>query len=352
MSNTSLVNLIATFNSVQWHFSYIIIPICFILGNIGNCFNLIIFCQRSSRSNSCLLYFLSASVINMIIINFGLVLRIVRDIWNIDPSAKSLWFCRWRLYLTSTSFLIYRYSIVLACIDRMCASSRHAWMRSVSRPQVAYRLIAIIWILCFAYFTPSLVFPVILNGQCVTPPGTTYATYSTVVTLIQAFLIPSTMSVCGFITFTHLKSMQSRVVPTNTDAHGTRKKVSQYIIMLFVQVACDWLGNLMYPCFLIFRLIFPAPLTPLMSAIASFWINMSTTIPFINYSAAFYLHTLSSPSFRRKLLHFMGRVMWFQRLIHLNNESQITHTTGMTIMRGRTTNAVDHRRIQQYDETV
>ncbi|CAF1619187.1 unnamed protein product [Didymodactylos carnosus] len=327
-------------------------PICFILGNIGNCFNLIVFGQRSSRSNSCLLYFLSASVINIVIINFGLVLRIVRGLWNIDPSANSLWFCRWRLYLTSTSFLIYRYSIVLACIDRMCASSRHAWMRSVSRTQVAYRLIAIKWILCFAYFTPSLVFPVIRFGQCVIPPGTTYATYLPIVTLIQAFLIPSTMSICGLITFTHLKSMQSRVVPTNTDANDTRKKVSQYIIMLFVQVACDWLGNLSYPCYLIFSLIFPAPLTPLMTAIASFWINMSTTIPFINYSAAFYLHTLSSPAFRLKLLRFIGQIMWFQRLIRLNNEPQNTQTMGMITMRGRTANAVDHQRIQQYDETV
>ncbi len=209
MSNISI------FNGVLWSVHHIVLPICFILGNIGNCFNLLIFSQHSSRSNSCLLYFFSASIIDVLILNFGLVLRILRGIWNIDPTLQSLWFCRCRSYLSVTSFLIYRYSILLACIDRMCASSRSARMRMISQPKVAYRLIALVWILIGVLFIPQWVFPVIIFGQCLTPPGTTYATFSTMLALVQGAFIPLTMIVSGVITLRHLKLMKTQVTPLN-----------------------------------------------------------------------------------------------------------------------------------------
>ncbi|CAF1189610.1 unnamed protein product [Rotaria sordida] len=341
MSNTSLPNLITTFNEVLWCFNYIVLPICFVLGNIGNCLNLLIFSQRSSRSNSCLLYFLSASIINIFILNFGLVLRILRGIWNIDPALKSLWFCRWRTYLTSTFFLIYRCSILLACIDRMCASSRSAWIRMESRPRVAYHLIAFNWILCFAYFTPALVYHTIVYGQCLSPPGSTYATYLTISTLVQGLFIPSAMIVCGFITFTHLKSMQSRITPMNTDGHDERKIVGQYIIMLFVQVATDCLYNLLYSAYLICSLVFPTPQNTQIAAVSSFLINMSFTLPYLNYSGAFFLHTLSSPSFRRKLLQLLRRMRWFDEYIRVNYDRHNTHTIPLVTMRVRNTTALN-----------
>jgi len=290
------------------------------LGNIGNCLNLIIFSQRSSRSNSCLLYFLSASIIDIFILNFGLVLRILRGIWNIDPALKFLWFCRWRTYLTSTFFLTYRCSILLACIDRMCASSRSAWMRMVSRPRIAHRLIAISWILCAIYFIPTLVFFVIVYGQCLAPPDTIYATYLTISTIVQGLFIPLAMIICGLITLRHLKLRQSHIMPVNIAVQNDRRVKSQYIIMLFLQVVTDCLCNIVYPSYLIYSLVFPALQTAEIAAISSFWINMSFNVPYINYSVGFYLYTLSSPSFRRKFIRLMSRITWFQRGIPLNQE--------------------------------
>jgi hypothetical protein len=342
MSSASLPNLTAIFNNVLWCFSYIILPICFILGNIGNCFNLLIFCRPSSRSNSCLLYFLSASIVNIFILNFGLVLRILRGIWNIDPAVTFIWFCRCRTYLSSTFFLIYRCSILLACVDRMCASSKSAWMRMKSRPKVAYRLITMNWIICAASFIPTLVFPVIAYGQCIAPPNTTYATYLTISTLLEGLFIPLAMIICGIITFTHLKSMQSQVAPVNTAVHDERRVTSQFITMLFVQVGTDCLCNSLYEFYLIYNLIFPAPQSAQIAAISSFLINMSFNVPYLNYSAGFYLYTLSSPSFRRKFVRLIKRTTWFQRCIPLNNERHNTLSTAMATMPARNTTALEH----------
>jgi hypothetical protein len=58
---------------------------------------------------------------------------------------------------------------------------------------VVYHLIAINWILYAAYFIPTLVYPVIVYGQCLAPPGTTYATYLTISTFVQGLFIPLAM---------------------------------------------------------------------------------------------------------------------------------------------------------------
>lgn len=342
MASTPRTNLAIVFNDIVWSFNFVITPIFYILGNVGNCLNLWIFSQASSRANSCLLYFLSASAINVFILNFGLVLRILRGIWSIDPALSSLWFCRWRTYLTSCSFLIYRSSILLACIDRMCASSRSAWMRQRSRPRVAHALIACNWSFCCIYFAPALVFQTIIFGQCLAPPGSTYATYLTISTLIQGLSIPLAMIVCGIITFTHLKSMQRQVIPTGVNACDERQVVGQYVIMLLLQVVTDCLSNFVYSSYLIFSLIYPAPQSPIIATISSFLINMSFTLPYLNYSAAFYLHTLSSRAFRRKLVRLLQRIPYVSRLLPINDDRLITQTIHLGTMYMKKTTVANH----------
>ncbi|UJR13230.1 hypothetical protein I4U23_000252 [Adineta vaga] len=190
MANVSTSDLTVIFSNITWSVNYIILPICFLMGNFGNCLNLIIFFQRISRSNSCLLYFFSASVVNIFILNFGLTLRILRGTWSIAPALKSLLFCRFRTYANSTFFLIYRLSILLASVDRMCASSRNVQIRQISQPKVAYRAIIFKWIFCLFYFISILLFRTIIYGQCLMPPNTIYESYATISALAQALLIP------------------------------------------------------------------------------------------------------------------------------------------------------------------
>ena len=329
--------MVTIFDNVLWSFHYVILPICFILGNVGNCLNLILFSRRSSRSCSCLLYFLSASTINIFILNFSLVLRILRGIWNIDPASTFLWFCRWRTYFVPNCFFIYRYSILFACIDRMCASSRSARIRRISQPKVAYRLIAGIWIFITIYYTSSLVFPVLISGQCLAPPGSTFATYTSGISLAQGLFIPSAMIVCGLITLRHLKLMKTQAAPLNAATADERRAVGQYLMMLFVQVAADCLSNITFPCYIVVTLIYPAVSRLQNGAISSFVLNTTVNIPHIYYSVGFYLYTLSSATFRRKFLHLLRQNTWFQRFLPLRHQGQNTQTMIMITMRAGNT---------------
>ena len=304
------------------------------MGNLGNALNLLIFSQRSSRKNSCLLYFLSASVINIVILNFGLVLRILRGMWNIDPTSQSVWFCRGRTYVLSSTISIYRCSIVLACLDRMCASSRRLWLRRISEKRFARRLILANWIFHFLYFFPTWIFPTIIFGQCATAPNdTAYATYLTVHTLTQSLFISSMMILCGLITAFHLKEMKTRVIPQNPEGRDERQVVGQFLSMLFIQVLGDLLCNILYPCYLVYTLVNPGPMT----LIHVFLVNMSFNLTYLYYSSGFYLYTLSSRSFREKLFKLFRQMKPHPRqtLREMNAVQQIDMSAihnGQTIM--------------------
>ena len=341
MSSTPLPHIITVFNDVLWSFHHIVLPICFILGNIGNCLNLLLFSQRASRANSCLLYFLSASVINIFILNVGLVLRILRGIWNIDPALKFVWFCRWRTFFSTACFLIYRYSILFACIDRACASSRNARIRMFSRPKVAYLLVVVIWIFFCIYLSPSWIFTTIMFGQCLAPPGSTFATYQTVGGLFHAVLIPSTMIISGIVIIRHLKVRNTHVAPLNPATADERKVAGQFFMMLVIQVVADFICNLLFPCYLVATLINPTLPTLQNGAFGFFMVNLSLNIPYLNYSAGFYLHTLSSSSFRQKFLHLLRQYICFQRFLARHQPGQNTQTIPMMVIRVGNTTAVN-----------
>ena len=172
----------------------------------------------------------------------------------------------------------------------MCASSRSARIRRISQPKVACRLIAGLWIFFTIYSTPSLVFPVLISGQCLSPPGSTFATYTTGISLAQGLFIPSAMILCGLITIRHLKLMKAQVVPLNPATADERRAVGQYLMMLFVQVAADCLGNITYPCYIVVSLIYPAVSRLQNGAISSFVLTTAVNMPHVYYSAGFYLY--------------------------------------------------------------
>ena len=338
MSNVLVSNLTTTLRSIQWYFGRVALPTCFLLGNIGNTFNLIIFSQRSSRKNSCLLYFLFASVIDFFILNLLLVLRLVAVLWNNNPGQTSVWFCGWRTYFLNTLFLIHRSSVLLACIDRMCASSKNARIRQWSQPKIAYRMIAVSCIFWATVFIPNMVVPILAFGQCFTPPYSKFASYITASTLAPGILLPSGMLICGLVTFSHLKLMRSRVGAEAVEGNRERHVANQHVVLVFVQVLMDCLCNLLYPCYLIYTIIFPVPQATEMVSIYSFWQDMAFNLPYVNFSATFYLHTLSSPSFRRKLFQLVRKVGRFQTCCphHDTNNTGATLSIMMTSIRDRT----------------
>jgi len=164
-----------------------------------------------------------------------------------------------------------------------------------------------------------------MYGQCLLLPDNAYATSLTIAALVLGLLIPLLMIICGILTVQHVKTARTRVVPGNPIVSNEHWVTNQYLVMLLVQVIADALGNIVYPIYLIYNLIHPLPQSAQIAAISTFLINLSFNVhvPYLNYSAGFYLHTLSSPTFRRKLIRLLTQVSCLQ--IHVLRMANIIH---------------------------
>ena len=124
----------------------------FILGLIGNSFNILIFTRRSLIKNPCTIYLLSASCMNISILIFGLLTRSLMDGFGIDVIGNSLILCRLRYLFLHPSYTLSSWFLVLASIDRFCLSSRHARLRKFSHLTMAKRTIIIASFICLLMY--------------------------------------------------------------------------------------------------------------------------------------------------------------------------------------------------------
>jgi hypothetical protein len=170
MTNTSVLvissdSLILTLNLIQINMGRYLYSIIFVVGNVGSFLNILILTQRVYLRNSCSCYVLASSIANLFVINIIILYHILTLGFSIDPTASSLFFCRFRQYISSVPAMVSRIYIVLACIDRWATTSATVRRRAFSQMKVARRLIPSVGI---GWCIISLHIPVnyyIVNGE-------------------------------------------------------------------------------------------------------------------------------------------------------------------------------------------
>lgn len=170
MSNTSVVNttsnpLITTLNLIDVNISRYLLVIIFILGNIGSILNVLILTQRVYLQNSCSRYILASSVINLFVINIGVLFRMLAIGFHIDPTTTSLFFCKFRVYIIHVTTLLSRFYIVLACADRWAMTSTSVKRRAFSQIKVAKILIPVLGMGICIISVHILLFLYIVDGE-------------------------------------------------------------------------------------------------------------------------------------------------------------------------------------------
>ena len=128
-------------NYIQLAIGQYLYPVIFSLGNIGTILNIIILTQRVYLRNSCSCYILASSVTNLLIINLVVLFHMIAQVFAIDPTKTSLFFCQFRQYASHVLTLLSRIYIVLACADRWTMSLTSVRRRAFSQIKVARILI-------------------------------------------------------------------------------------------------------------------------------------------------------------------------------------------------------------------
>jgi hypothetical protein len=297
-----------------------------LIGNIGSILNCIIFCQAALRKSPCAMYFIASNASQFIINNFALLTRIFLYGFNIKTIYIELWFCKFRNYFFYVLLAASRYYTILASVDRYFASSRDALHRQWSSPKIAIRFIIgniLFW--CFIYIHVIIFYQTYPNN-CLPQQGI-YGIFFSIYILIDNGILPLVfMSVFGYLTFKNVRQIKQRVRPlaTSTTTNQSNqmniasRKDSQFIKLLFNQIALYIIFNIFYPCCLFYQTITMNIQKSLIRLqVETLFSNMSYYLIYIGFSLTFFTNISSSSLFRNEFKRFIQIKVFRRRAIQL-----------------------------------
>jgi len=139
--NSTTITLASYLANIQIEIIRSLLTPVYIIGNLNNLANILIFSQHSLRSHICSWYFIGASIGHLVYLNMGCLTRVIWAWTQYDLSLISLPFCKARIYFLLDGLTISRYLFCLISIDRWMITSRNVGIRQKSSPKIARRLI-------------------------------------------------------------------------------------------------------------------------------------------------------------------------------------------------------------------
>lgn len=285
--------------------SRVIIPIIIIAGIVSNSLNIVVLTRPTLYQNACSRYFLAHTACNLFYLSIILTYRLLADQYHIDPTKDSVVLCKIIVYVNHVGIFMAPTFVVLASIDRWCASSTNVQPRKLSSIKIARWMILFTIILFLLFFINSAI---LVNLQNTDPYGCRIradTVYKQIYVFVQAsmvsFISPILMTFFGLMTIYNIK--MARVQPVTISRN--RRTGNQLANMLLIQVSTHIILNMSTSItYLIFVLSNDLKTTP--------GFIFATTLAFlsfhVSYVTAFFLYTLSAQIYRKELIRLKNRL--------------------------------------------
>lgn len=225
-------------------------PLLLAIGSISCLLNLLIFTKGTLRKNHCTINFIAINIIHVIYLYMGLFFTSLSSGYGIDPSAKSIVFCRLRFYVGFVISCCQSSLLVVATIDRTLITSSNNRIRRLTTRRV---MIAIILVTCLFWtivHTHALFFTEIRqigpnSFVCTCQQGTYIIFITYYIVIINGVLPPILMTIFSCWTVRNIHRVRciqrlSRVSNTRLITTGRpyslQSKDHQLIRMLFVEI--------------------------------------------------------------------------------------------------------------------
>ena len=296
-------------------------PIFLLLfGGIGNSLSCLVFLQRALRKNPCALYFLAASISN--IVYLSTLTSTMLDAWdetfNLMNTVSGV--CKFTMLIILMSRTLSLWFIVLATIDRYLVSSPDENRRQMSSLKRSHQSIIIgcvltllMWGETFYCFDANLIGTPL---KCFTT-SSACRFYNDISVTLMSILIPSIiMLIFGGLTIANIHRSRERINPsmsiTNALPSRSRKTEQNLTRMLLTQILLIVILNLPQAIFTFYLTItFDQPKTPVQGTLNGFIFNILLLFPFISCSISFLLYTLAGKIFRQTFVEMAQKVVNF-----------------------------------------
>jgi len=293
----------------------------FIFGIFGNLLNCLVFTRQTLRSNPCSIYFLVASLFNLIVI-ITAFLPLIIDGWNIQFDLKETIsaLCKFTIFLLLSSRNMVSWLIVLATIDRYLVSSSNVHRRQLSNLKNTYRSILIIFVIfSIIWFEVLVCFDANMIGtplKCY-PKSTICQRYNDFAQALIVIIIP--IIIMLFFGFSTIKNIHQsgRIAPNSNNGHAVsrnRRHEINLTKMLLIQVLVLVLLTLPFAIMTFYlSFTFYQEKSMIQLTIEGFVFNILLQVTYISNCISFFLYTLSGSLFRetfiqvgKKIIRYLG----------------------------------------------
>lgn len=287
----------------------------FFFGFVGNLLNFLVFSQKNMRSQPCVVYFLVASITNMICVVSSMTPRMLLSYFMIPDQTETVTvFCKMRLIALFTNRTISSWLLAMATVERYLISSRNVRLRRMSNLKNVYRCIIIISVLSSLIWAEA---GYCFDANLVGTPQKCYAKSDVCRVLndlsqsLTTTLFPSTvMLIFGLLTIRNIQQSQRviHVTQTGTTTAPVRTKRDErsLTIMLAAQVilltvfSLPLAGQKFYLTYTFYQ-----PKSSTQRALENFVFALVLQLLNIPSCIPFYLYTITGRVFREELLKIL-----------------------------------------------
>ena len=285
-----------------------VVPLIIVLGVFGNSINISVLTRPNLYIYACSRYFLALSAYGLIFSCTTLLYRLLIDGYQINPATQSTAACKILTYITQLGYPMAPYFIVLASIDRFCASSSSNRIRTFSRVNVSRWTIFMV-VGFFVVFDMNITLAVDLrpeDGRGCRNRGDTIhkQVYAVTQCVIFAVIGPILIALFGLMTIWNTNRLGNGRVLTAR----RRRTERQLLIMLLVQVGSHIVLTLP-ACVIYPMLVLPTEYRPARSVLFA-W-SIVSLLFYLSYTSAFPLYFLTASIYRQEFLRLIRKLPWF-----------------------------------------
>ena len=302
-------------NASQYVHRYVV-PIIFILGNIGNLLGMFIFSKRSWRKNVCVFYLKFLVLCNLCYINSITLGNIFINGFQINLLNSSSILCKLYLY---TSFVLTSLSptiLICASIDRLLISSQNVDTRLYSSKRLAYFSLSIgtcVWFIFNIHI--SIMFDVQQitpsSSLCLLYPSRIYVnfiTFFSTVSHIVFWVLMIILCVLSVKNVRHIRAVSRG--ERNQQIRSMNKKDFQLLRCLFVQDVVYICLSMPYVTHYVYQAVIRDQVrTAFDQALLNFTNRCITVIYGIYYTSSFFIFVIVSRAFRLELKRLIDNIV-------------------------------------------
>ncbi|CAF2511588.1 unnamed protein product [Rotaria sp. Silwood2] len=324
MNNSSTLPIVANdaYLTLNIRYTLIALPFLFTLALVTNSLNLIILCRRMLLQHSCTHYFIAQSSSNILYTIVVLIVDWINTVFPMNLATRSLPECRIYAYLSSVTAVSSVYMLVLASIDRWCASATSEFIRRWIKVKIARRAICTLYIIVASYRMEVLFTYNVVQGQCIW----TASIVDQIVFIITFYVIPHIFNLLfGFMTIknVHITRIRPMAITSVTRQRTTtsqqlqqqqnsrRRTEGQLIRMLLAQVL---ISIIFFGPYAIFRLLIFFKLIQL-TGILSFGYRLSVSWMSLAYGTSLFAYILSGTIYRTELIQVLKKSLEYLKRV-------------------------------------